>query len=96
MLTNVHQNSITAYNSDVMDSRTNKEMIIDYSLSHRHFTTTMLAVGIGKQQSTLRSKIDQLLATGELVKEIDSHPCQITGHNAQYYYNPKFFTPRLI
>jgi len=92
MKTNVSINSIECFHADKMDSRTLKELIIDYSLSHRHFTTTMLAIGINKQQSTLRSKIDQLLASGELVKELDSNPCESTGNKATYYYNHNFST----
>jgi len=56
----------------------------------------MLAIGIKKQQSTLRSKIDQLLASGELVKELDSHPCESTGNKAAYYYNPNYSTQMRI
>lgn len=91
MLTNVHSNSIESYHKDKRLYQ-DKNAILSYSLKHRHFTTTMVSVAINRPQSTLRSKIDQLLASGDLVKELDSYPCEVTGNKAQYYYNPKFST----
>jgi ubiquinone/menaquinone biosynthesis C-methylase UbiE len=88
MKTNVHINSIESYRKTPKPKL--EEQIIAYSLNVRHFTTTMVAERLGEKQSTLVSKINKLLESKDLVKEMDKHPCAITGHNAMWFYNPKF------
>lgn len=90
MRTNVHANSIESFHKWQAPNATDAEQILAYSLKNRHFTTTMVAERLGKKQSTLQSKIRQLVESGDLVKEFDKHPCAITGNNAMWYYNPKY------
>jgi len=87
MKTNVHSNSIETYHADKMYI-SDRDAIIEYSLTVRHFTDTMLAKAINRPQSTLSSKRASLVKEGILVKELDKHPCKITTNNAMYFYNP--------
>jgi len=96
MLTNVHENSIEAYHSDYMGSRTLKERIYDYSLQNKRFTTKMVAKELGVVPSTLSRWIRVLEQEGKLKTELSKHTCLISGNNATYFYNPEYHTPRLI
>jgi len=89
-MSKVHQNSIDTYYKYQTPNAKLEDKIIAYSLKTRHFTTTMVAERLGEKQSTLVSKINKLLASGDLVKEFDKHPCAITGHNAMWFYNPSY------
>lgn len=97
MKTCVHENSKEAFRNDYMDSAQIKDKILEYSMTVRSFTDKMAAQYVGKDASTITSKRRELLRDGLLGKEIDKHPCKITGHNAMYFYNPNFNTQmRLI
>ncbi len=92
MKTNVHEHSIEAYHADKMHSRTNKERIRIYSLTHKRFTTKMCALDLGVFPSTLSRWIKELENEGTLVQELDKHACMVSGNNATYFYNPEFST----
>jgi transposase-like protein len=96
MLTNVHENSIEAYHSDCMGSRTLKERIYDYSLRNKRFTTKMIARDIGVVPSTLSRWIRVLEQEGKLKTELSKHTCAISGNHATYFYNLEYHTPRLL
>jgi Rps23 Pro-64 3,4-dihydroxylase Tpa1-like proline 4-hydroxylase len=90
MKTNVQENSLLTWHSDAMKSQDLKAQIEAYSLTVNHFTNTMVSNAIGRVQSTLTSKINQLLADGTLVKELSKAKCPCTGNQATWSYNPKF------
>jgi transposase-like protein len=92
MKTAVHENSIEAYNSDLMHDRTNKERILDYSLKTKRFTTKMVAFELGVVPSTLSRLVRELERDGKLKTELSKHTCMISGNNATYFYNPEYST----
>jgi len=92
MRTNVQECSLIAWHSDAMNSHDLKDQIEAYSLTVNRFTNTMVSNHIGIAQSTLTSKINQLLASGDLVKELDKAKCPCTGQRATWYYSPNYTT----
>jgi len=89
MKTSVQENSLKTWNSDAMKSGDIKSQIMAYSITVNHFTNTMASNHIGRAQSTLTSKINELIASGDLVKELCKDKCPCTKHSAAWYYSPR-------
>ena len=94
MRTNVQETSIETYHSDRMRSRDLTIKLIHYGLNNKRFTCKMAAAGLDVDASTLSGIINNtLIKQGVFRRELNKHPCCITGNNAFWLYHVDY-TPQ--
>ena len=92
MKTNVLDSSIEAYHEDKPGMKKLADRIMIYSMSHRSFTCHMIAQEFKKFPGTMSGVIKPLINNGDLVRELTKRPCEITGNEVYWIYNPRYKT----
>jgi len=86
----VLSSSIEAHHSDRVGFMSLSEQILAYSLKHKRFTCHMVAKELKRFPSTVSGVLKPMLECGQLNRELSKHPCEVTGNNVHWIYNPDF------
>lgn len=92
MKTAVLSSSIEAHHSDRVGFMSLSEQILAYSLKHKRFTCHMVAKELKRFPSTISGVLYRMVGkTGKpLKRELSKHPCEVTGNNVHWIYNPDY------
>ncbi len=89
MKTAVLSSSIEAHHSDRVGFMSLSEQILAYSLKHKRFTCHMVAKELKRFPSTVSGVLKPMIDK-DLKRELSKHPCEVTGNNVHWIYNPDY------